>query len=102
MIHIEPRHLEIVKTILSQYPYEFHVFGSRAKGIPRRFSDLDLCFFDHIPWNIQAHIEEDFEESDLPYKVDLVDWNACDESFQNLIKRDLILIQPAKPNNRVA
>ena len=95
MIQIEQRHLEIVNTVLSKYPYDFYAFGSRAKGSPKRFSDLDLCFFDHIPWNIQAHIEEDFEESDLPYKVDLVDWNICDETFQNLIKKDLVLIRKA-------
>lgn len=102
MIHMEPRHWDIVRAILSKYPYEFYAFGSRAKGGAKRFSDLDLCFFEHIPWNIQAHIAEDFEESDLPYKVDLVDWNACDKTFQHLIKKDLVLIQPAKPNNRVA
>ena len=95
MIHMEPRHLEMMNTLLSKYPYAFYAFGSRARGNPRRFSDLDLCFFDPIPWNIQAHIEEDFEESDIPYKVDLVDWNACDETFRNLIKKDLILIKPA-------
>lgn len=93
MIHMEQRHREIVKAILAKYPYSFYAFGSRVKGNPRLFSDLDLCFFNNISWNIRAHIDEDFEESDLPYKVDVIDWNACDTAFQNLIKNDLILIQ---------
>ena len=93
MLTIEPRHWEIVKTILKKYPYTFYAFGSRTKSNPKRFSDLDLCFVDNIPWNIRAHIEEDFDDSNLPYKVDLVDWNRCDENFQKLIKTDLTLVQ---------
>lgn len=102
MIHMEQHHLEIVKTILGKYPYTFYIFGSRAKGNPKRFSDLDICFFKNIPWNIRAHIDENFEESDLPYKVDVVDWNACDKSFQNFIKADLTLIHQGSKNKLVA
>jgi predicted nucleotidyltransferase len=89
MLFIQPQHLAIVKAILSQYPYTFYVFGSRSKGNPKPLSDLDLCFFDHIPSSIVSIIEEEFEESDLPYKVDLIDWNTCSEEFQQLIKKDL-------------
>ena len=101
MIHMQQRHWEMVKAILAKYPYSFYAFGSRVKGNPRRFSDLDVCFFENIPWNIRAHIDEDFEESDLPYKVDVIDWNACDQNFQSLIKQDLFLIQGSK-DTRVA
>ena len=102
MIHIEPRHFEIVKGILAKYPYTFYAFGSRVKGNPRRFSDLDICFFEDIPWSIRAHIDEDFDESDLPFKVDVIDWNACDNSFQNLIRNDLVLIHQGSKNKLVA
>lgn len=93
---MENRHWEIVKTILSKYPYTFYAFGSRAKGNPKRFSDLDLCFFENIPWNIRSHINEDFEESLLPFTVDLVDWNSCNEDFQNAIKPNLVRISPSQ------
>ncbi len=102
MIHMEPRHWEIVKAILSKYPYTFYAFGSRVKGKPKLFSDLDICFLENIPWNIRSHINDDFEESFLPYKVDVIDWNACDEKFQNRIKGDLVLIQQGFHNNLVA
>lgn len=85
---MEPRHWQIVQKILSKYPYSFYAFGSRVKGNPKTLSDLDLCFFDSIPVNTLAHLDEDFEESDLPYKVDIVDWNKCSESFKNAIKND--------------
>ena len=95
MIHMEPRHWKIVQDILKKYPYDFYAFGSRAKGTQRRFSDLDICFKASIPWNVRGHIDEDFEESDLPFKVDVVDWNMCDELFRAKISSDLVLIQKA-------
>lgn len=93
MIHMSPHHLKIVKDILQKYPYNFYAFGSRVKGTQRQLSDLDICFMDAIPWNIRGHIDEDFENSDLPFKVDIVDFNMCDESFQKKITSDLILIK---------
>jgi len=93
------KHLDIVKNILTKYPYTFYAFGSRVKGNPKKLSDLDLCFIEKIPGNIQAHIDEDFEESDLPYKVDIVDWDMCDKNFQNLIRKDLRLIQMGKDSH---
>jgi type I restriction enzyme S subunit len=93
---MKPKHYQIVKDILSKYPYTFYAFGSRARGNPKELSDLDLCFFEHIPWNVRAHIDEDFEESNLPYKVDVVDWNSCSSEFRDNIKPDLIRIQGTK------
>jgi predicted nucleotidyltransferase len=93
---MEQRHWEIVQEILKKYPYTFYAFGSRVKGTQRRLSDLDICFMENIPWNIRAHIDEDFEESDLPFKVDVVDWNMCDEGFRAKISTDWVLIQSVK------
>jgi type I restriction enzyme S subunit len=87
---IEPKHLAIIQGILQKYPYSFYVFGSRVKGNPRPFSDLDLCYQDDIPQNILNAIEEDFEESDLPYSVDLVNWNQCSPEFQKSIQADMV------------
>lgn len=70
-LNMEKKHWSIVKGILAKYPYAFYAFGSRTTPNTKRFSDLDLCFFENIPLNIQAHIDEDFEESDLPYKGDI-------------------------------
>lgn len=48
------------------------LIGSRAKGTAGKLSDLDLCYQEEIPWNVLSHIREDFENSNLPFKVDLV------------------------------
>ncbi len=92
MLQVEDRHWKIIKDILSKYPYTFYAYGSRAKGDARKYSDLDLCYQEEIPWNVLSHLQEDLEESNLPFKVDLVNWKWMSTSFQELIRKDLILI----------
>jgi hypothetical protein len=60
------------------------------KGNARPISDLDLCFFEIIPINELAYLEERFENSDFPFTVDPVDGLHCNEDFKELIKNDLI------------
>jgi predicted nucleotidyltransferase len=93
MIHIEARHLKIVQDILKAYPYSFCAFGSRVKGTQRRLSDLDLCCMEPLPLQVRAQLEEAFEESDLPFTVDIIAWPAITPEFQKLIREDLELIQ---------
>jgi predicted nucleotidyltransferase len=48
--------------------------GSRATGNHKRFSDVDLLIeSDDLTGVMLGRIAEAFEESSLPYKVDLVD-----------------------------
>ncbi|KLL04717.1 MAG: hypothetical protein MRERV_13c004 [Mycoplasmataceae bacterium RV_VA103A] len=63
------------------------------KGTARKFSDLDLCYQEEMPWNIYGRIKEDFEESNLPFKVDLVFWGWMSEEFREMIKGDLVLVE---------
>jgi uncharacterized protein len=50
------------------------IFGSRARGTHRPYSDLDLLLEATPPLSetYLDRLNEDFEESELPYKVDLV------------------------------
>ncbi|CAG8455844.1 26234_t:CDS:2 [Gigaspora margarita] len=72
MLQMETRHQAIVQQILSKYPYQFYAYGSRVKGEAKKCSDLDLCYQEEIPWNVLSHIREDFTNSNLPFKVDLI------------------------------
>ena len=74
-------------------PYTFYAFGSRARENPWKFSDLDLLVKEPLPWQVRSQLEEDFEESDLPFEVDMVEWNRCDTDFQKQIEKDLEVIQ---------
>ena len=63
------------------------VFGSRATGHARRYSDLDLAIDAGRPLSLDetAALAEAFSDSDLPYRVDIVDWHAIDADFGRLI-----------------
>ena len=63
------------------------IFGSRATGGARRYSDLDLAIDAGRPLTLDeiADLSEAFSESDLPYRVDLVDWYNLDARFRQTI-----------------
>jgi predicted nucleotidyltransferase len=63
------------------------VFGSRATGRARPFSDLDLLVDAgrRLTLDERAALAEAFTECDLPYKVDVVDWQGLDEHFRQII-----------------
>lgn len=92
-----PAHWTIVREILSrQIPErEIWAFGSRARGNAKPYSDLDLAILgEHPLTTAQACASAGaFEESDLPWRVDIVDWSTTDESFRRIILRDEVVIQ---------
>lgn len=71
---------------------EVYVFGSRAGGRPRRVSDLDILLDAKRPISPEVilDLKEAFDESDLPWKVDLIDRQAISERFFGAIKGDLL------------
>ena len=42
--------------------------------------------------NQRALLEHDFDESELPFKVDVVDWATTSDSFRAVIKKTAKLI----------
>jgi predicted nucleotidyltransferase len=47
------------------------IYGSRAKGNYKQFSDIDLCVLDSISTSDLASLKRVFEDSNLIYQVDL-------------------------------
>jgi predicted nucleotidyltransferase len=62
-------------------------FGSRAGGKARKYSDLDLVVVgpEPMPNDTYNKLIEDFDESALPIRVDLLDWNRIDDYFKPYI-----------------
>lgn len=82
-----------VSAILRQFlPAEASVwvFGSRAKGRARRGSDLDLTVDAGRPltWEERSALANAFEESDLPWRIDVVDWRTIQPGFRQRIDND--------------
>ena len=92
MINLPPNHLKIVKSILKTYlpGYEVWAFGSRVGGNIKRYSDLDLAIISQepIPSRNLALAKMEFSESDLPIKIDLVDWATASDSFKEIIRKN--------------
>lgn len=63
------------------------VFGSRAAGRVKPWSDLDLSIEANEPISFiaLATLREAFDESDLRWKVDLVDRATVSEAFGKII-----------------
>ena len=93
MINLELKHFQIVTEILKTFPHPVYVFGSRARGDCKRFSDLDLCVFGNPDKKEVRNLKEAFEESRLPFTVDVVVWDELSKDFQDLIKQDLVIIK---------
>ena len=94
---IRPDHLKIVQEILSRVipDREVWVFGSRAKGTARDTSDLDLAIIGKTPLDFRtlATLRDFFSESNIPYKVDVVDWTTISETFREIIRKDKVVVQ---------
>lgn len=102
MIDLEPRYIELVRRILARYvpKLEVRVFGSRINGTSRAYSDLDLVIvgMDALDWQRLNSLKEAFAESDLPFMVDVLDWNQISDEFRKLIDRNYEVIQKAGDN----
>lgn len=88
---IAPEDIIIIRDILRDYT-NVYVFGSRAKGTYKQFSDLDLCLKNDISDYDYELLKEQFENSDLPFTVDLVQYNRIDESFKKRIDEEVVLL----------
>ena len=95
-IDIGPANLETIRRILREHVpgLEVHAFGSRVSWTARATSDLDLALMTTEPLNIgcTAELKAAFTESDLPFRVDLVDWANTSESFRRVIEAECVVL----------
>ena len=81
---LEPFVLEKIKSQLldqleEKKSYQVFVFGSRAKGSHKKYSDLDLFIISKpsLTHTELSKLKDAFEESDLAIKIDLVVQEYC-------------------------
>ena len=100
---MQPGHWEIVKEILERNVQDLEVwaFGSRVilNEISivkvKEYSDLDLAIISVNPMGfvLLSKLNEEFRASELPYKVDVVEWLTTSDSFKKIIELGRIVIQ---------
>ena len=93
---LDPKYQEKIKSIISKNlpGIKGWYFGSRTKGTARKFSDVDLALDIHAPYNIRDiwKLRELFDDSDLPYVIDVADFNSFSDEFRSSIAPELIEI----------
>ncbi len=97
-LDVAPEYLHIIMQILQKHVPQYAVwaFGSRVKGTAKPYSDLDLAVITSeqaLPLSIHAALAEAFSESDLPWKVDIVDWQLASPDFRRIIESHHIVLK---------
>ena len=71
------------------------VFGSRATGCARPFSDLDLLIVQpaRLSWLQRADLCDRFGTSDLPFRVDVVELDALPQGMAERVAGESVALQ---------
>jgi len=97
MINVSTEHLETIKRILSEYvgDCEVRAFGSRVTGMTKEHSDLDVAVItpNKMKRRTKMLLREAFEESDLPFRVDIIDYSAVSDEFRAIIDKKNEILQ---------
>ena len=83
----------MVLSELGKEPVRIYFFGSRACGTASRGSDVDIAVEPKAGFDLSklALLREKLEESDIPYKVDIVNLDSADARFKGQVHKDGIL-----------
>lgn len=98
MKYLTAEETKIVRCILRSIvpKARVEIFGSRATGIRRKkFSDLDLLIDAKRPLSFTRYgkLRESFSDSNLPFRVDIVDAKSTSKKFLDQIRTKTIIIQ---------
>ena len=86
MLELQPKYSQLITRIAHTYApdCQVRIFGSRVRGTARRYSDADLALIGPKPLSLDQlmHLKEAFENSELPFRVDVVDWQRASPAFK--------------------
>jgi predicted nucleotidyltransferase len=80
--------------VFRDYNFTIFLFGSRAEGNFQRGSDYDIgvrgldeaTFF-----RLKTLLADEVEESLIPYKADIINFDTVSETFRNIALRNTVL-----------
>jgi len=86
-LDLQDEHLAVLRSCLRLHlpaGARAFAFGSRVEGSARRYSDLDVALVWDQPLDLDtmAVLAEALSESDLPFKVDLLDAALIEPAFR--------------------
>ena len=95
-VALTPSDRMLILELLGRYLPDTAVwsFGSRAKLTSNAKSDLDLVAFASENQKDQVFLlQEVFDESSLPFRIDLLIWDELSRDFQNEIRSSYVILK---------
>ena len=98
-LDLQPKHLTLLRQVLQQHlpQAEVWAYGSRVNGDGHEASDLDLVVRQPADLKQETNQLEDLRdalvESDLPIRVDVVDWARIPATFHREIERAYVVVK---------
>lgn len=91
---IEDAWLKLIRAKVQKYlpSSRAFIFGSRALNNNRLFSDVDIGIISDqkIKGSLWENLEEELENSPLPYRINLVDFQTVSEQFKKIALKKII------------
>ena len=87
---LSSKNLEAIKAVLRKYDEieSVKIFGSRAKGNFKRYSDIDLALFGNFELKTLMEVRASLEELDVIYQFDVVHYESLkNKELQRHIER---------------
>ncbi len=92
MINVGKQYLETIKRVLHKHVNnaEIRVFGSRLNEDVKKYADLDMVIVakEKIALKVVTRMKEELEESDIPFRVDILDWHEISNDFKKIINKN--------------
>lgn len=98
-LDLRPQHLALLRALLQQHLPQAAVwaYGSRVNGNGHDASDLDLVVRQPNDLKQQTPevgaLQEALSESNLPIRVEIVDWSRIPASFHREIEQAYVVVQ---------
>jgi len=92
---IEKKYLDNIISIIKQlYPKSLvWAYGSRVDGTAHEGSDLDLVIREYGQDNADLfELKEELKESNIPFLIDIFEFNKLPENFQKEIIKNYVVI----------
>jgi hypothetical protein len=86
--------IEIIKSVLNEKGITVFLFGSRATGKAKENSDIDIGIISTSKdiSKLISYLRERIENSNIPYKVDILDLSLTSEEFRQKVLKEAKVI----------
>jgi predicted nucleotidyltransferase len=93
---------ELVLRVTADLECTVFLFGSRARGVQRRSSDIDIGFSglsESVFTKVRDRLLSELEESVIPHHVDLVNMDTVPGDFREVAMKEVVVWKQSSRGN---